>query len=878
MLTAKFKAEKIVPITILVVFFLLFALVQTTQAGGAYGWFSPKVKYINDTTPTSIGCLPNEASIDFWLVEKGTQTQISSNSGLWTVKVRDNKTSMTERTSTTFPAGVKASTPVCFDPNVNGLQIVVNDSDSYHRFKGPTLFPGLANLDSMKGKHFRGFLELEPKSDLTPSVESVSPNEQVFAGQPTFNVKTNSLSSSYGSNKVDLTRFYIINQADPDTAIAITDTTDRVAGANFNFTPTTPILNEGIYFWTFQQELNGATSTSKKTTPGFTWTFSQIPTSGSPTPMPFTIDKSAPTSTLNHSVISVSGSDATVEITNEASDTFGTLGTSAIAVYDGSLPVSSNSHVFVNTNNGTHTFTATLAIGKTYTVRATTTDSTGHITTSVRTITLSGSYAKPIINATNLTNTLPRVVEAFVNINGSSVTNWGTCWSMSNLSTTTFLTSGTCTHSTVTKNANFNINHSYSSIPNGGTVYMMAYAQNLGGTTTALFNQSLGTSSTNTLPVVEYTAPTTPLKSFSLDPGVKILGTGPDTGLLKHGICYFTSSTTRNATNIPTYIPSPGLVPANCRVWWNNANIFNSAYRNDFTGLAANTTYYFKVFAQNSIGWGYDIGEATTVAQSHSFIHLDNFYFTSPDFQVVQNETNFDANTNTYNSVPVRIAVLDESTDISASGPMRTIEYTATLFSNGTQFAQATGSVTANHPANVLNTANASSTRAYFNNVPLGTIRVVVELRNASGLPVGSVPSYDTKEKTMNLIHPDIPLDSIVGDETGSSSILIVDPQVKLWATPSLIRAGQSTTLNWSMNDVGADLQCEIAGPKTFSPGGTDGDGFHRFTANTSSNLTGTISSQPLQNTQFFRLKCVNGTDEFATTTRVNTIGTVQEI
>jgi hypothetical protein len=875
MLAANYKKGIITLVTFLFIVFLLPTLAQTSYAAGAYGWFAPKVNYISPT-PASLGCTTDESSIEFWLANSGTQNRITSNSGPWTVNIIDNKTSMQVIRTASFPVGRSTSTPLCFNPNENGLQIVVKSDPSsvFHPYEGPTLFPSVANLDSMKGKHFRGFLELELKSDVTPSVESTSANGQVFSGQPTLKIKTNSVTSSFGAKGVNLTRFYIRNAMDADTTYVYSTSATTTLGSELLFVPpinaTNPALPEGIYFWTFQQELNGATTTRKTSAPAYTWTFSQIPSSGAPSPLSFTIDRSAPTSTLNYSISSVAITSATVKITNEASDLFGNLGSSKITIYDGAVIHSSSTLNFVNTNDAIHTLNASLVIGKTYTVRATTTDSTGHVTTSETSFTLSGTYAKPIIDNLNLTDSVPHAIEARIQTNGSNVTSRGSCWSTSPLSASDFLTSPSakCTHSTtVISVSTFNLSNEYNSIPVDVQIFMMVYAKNLGGTTTEMFSKTLLKNATNTLPVIKYEPPTSPAKSYWIDPGILIEATGADSGLLKFGVCSFVSATSRDTADIQN-LANAASTPVNCRRWGATPTPNNWAYRAVYANASPNQTYFYKLYAQNSSGWAYDTGEASTAPLTLKFDHLSGY---SPYIRYTKDMSNFNNGNNTYNTIDVRVAAVDSSSDISTV-PRRIISFTAKLFKKDgavlTEIDSQSGTTTAHTPTEEPSALY--HTFVSFTDVPLGTYEIVVSFTGATNIPVVPASVYDSVTRNLILTHPSISFSTIVGDETSTGSSLIIDPQVKLWATPSLIRAGQSTTLNWSMNDVGADLQCEIAGPKTFSP--------HIFTANTADNLTGTTTSPSLQNTQLFKLKCENGTEEFSTTTRVNTIGTVQEI
>ena len=896
----------------LIIAFVLFSFsfflpgYSVEAASGAYGWFSPKVIYVSDT-PASVGCNANQASLEIWLVELGTQTQINNGAGEWNVKVRESKSNMNNiLEQENFTAGTKTSASgiVCFEPSKNGLQVSIKNSANYHQFNGPTLFPGTTDLDSMKGKHFRGFVELEPKIDSTPSIEAVLPDGEIFSGNPTFTLKTNSISNSYGANQVDTTRIFVINQTNTNDTTVFTDSTNRSIGTHSISTSGSTALDEGVYYWTFHQELNGITTTQKVS---FLWTFSQIPSSGAPTPLSFTIDKTPPTSAIDS--VSVSSiSPVTLIVSNPVGDKYAGLDKTTINVknqagdiiYSKTRDYSATNIVNIDTYEERVT-DADIVLGGTYRIYAVTVDNLGHsTTTSEKAITISGSYAKPIISGLNIdSSALPYKINATVNTNGSTVTNWGSCWSTNNLTAVTFFTdsSATCSHSGTPKSSDFfQINDSYNSMPVGTTIYYMAYAKNLGGTTTALMSNTISSNATNTLPAVEYVAPSE-LRSSSLNPGIKIISTGSSTTLQKHGICWFTSSGLRSSFDFTNSTSlNAKIADKTCRAW-NVSSPADWAYRNVFSMPSPNTKYYFKAFAQNSAGlWGYAEGEASTTALQYTFSHLTlpppKYPWFSPRIEYSTSTSNFNEDTETFNEVRVRVAAVDESSEYISTSTRRTVGYTAYMEydwdgvtnhnENWTGYDDTvTGVATTHYNGEDVQTSLVE--RSVFNDVPVGRIYVFVKFNSVQPSVSGPV-TYNSDHDYVTLTNPNIPLDSIVGDENSSSSVLILDPLLKLWASPTLVRAGQSTTLNWSMNNVGADLNCGIKGPRntsTFPVSGTGaGSGTYSFTVNhlTNSNLTGNISSGNLNNTQMFELKCINGTEEFSTTTRVNVLGTVEEI
>lgn len=882
----------------------VFSFNKVEANSGAYGWFSPKVIYVSDT-PATAGCAPDQASLEIWLVELNTQNQIAGNSGDWNVKVRNSKTDTSILSQKNLTAGTKTSAAeiICFDPSVNGLQVNVKESTSYHPFSGPTLFPNETNLDSMKGKHFRGFVELEPKSDGTPSVEAIYPDGDIVDGNPEFKIKTNSLSKSYGANMVDNTKIFVINQANTDKVVSYSDGTDYTSGILSIPTSGNLSLPEGVYYWTFHQELNGQTTTKKVS---LLWTFSQIPSSGAPAPLSFTIDRSAPNSEIEASVASIS--PVTLAVKNTVGDLYSGLDSTTINVEDlaGNLVYSETKEYkdATITHISTYEIEITdinITIGNTYNIYTETIDRLGHKkVTPKAAITILANYDKPVISDLNIDESaIPNKITAHVITNGSVVTKWGSCWSLKDLSEDAFFTdpSAICKHNINSQSGSFDIKDDHNSIPNGKLIFYMAYAENLGGRQIIKTSGTLiGTANAN--PIVEFVAPTSILAN-SLNPGIKIKSVG-SSALSKLGICYFNTSSSRDSSNISTLLESEPN-PSNCGVWSTNIKPDVFFYRKTFDSLLSpDTNYYFKVFAQNNDGnWGFANGEYKTNKVIYKFAHL---IWISPfifgEATNWEGNPNFNYQTETYNEVQVRVAADDQSTvPLINPNERRTVKYTVYLDYNWDKITEGRDDTWSGWDAKFTDTIsthiNGQKTNPVdllykfptFNNVPFGPIYTYVKFHDAdTSIPSGSTITYVPGSHFVTLPNLNIPSDSLIGSEGSGSSILVVDPGLKLWAEPNLVRVGESSTIKWSMTNMGSDLSCTIKGPKntnTFPTSGTGaGSGTYSFTFNhtTNTNLNGSISSGKLDSAQVFELKCLAGTEVFSTTTRVTTLGTIQEI
>ena len=396
------KKEHVTAIVFLLAIFF-FSFASSSEAAGSFGWFAPKVEYVKDNAAS---VCPGESSIEFSLVEKNTKSLISNSVSSWTVTRRKNDTNLTIVESRGFTAE-KTSTPICFDPVTDGFQIKVLNSANYWGFNGPTILPtGIAtDLNSMIGKHFKGYLQLESKSNTVPFVNSISPNTGFYSGAPTFQVITNSLTTLYGTSQVKSTKIFTVNQATPNTIYRATAPSTGAEGPRTIIAPTLiPAAEEGIFFWSFIQDLNGVSETKKLTSPARVWTFSSIPTSGSPDVMSFTIDKSDPTSVIKTPFIS-STTPLTLSVQNDVSDTYSGLATTTIFVKNsGSFIASAQKSFASGVNNSKNIFDfsgASIAKGETYDIYAITVDKLGNsITSNTVTYTIPSTLNLPTV--TNL--------------------------------------------------------------------------------------------------------------------------------------------------------------------------------------------------------------------------------------------------------------------------------------------------------------------------------------------------------------------------------------------------------------------------------------------------------------------------------------------
>ncbi len=880
-----FKAGRLLVITF-AFFALLFLNATTASATGSFGWFSPKVEYLNETS-----ACPGKASIEFQLVEKNTQNQITNPIGIWSIAVRDSSLTVL---STQNLNGQKVSSVVCFNPSTDGFQIKVNDSDSYHGFTGPTILPSgsAADLNTMIGKHFRGYLQLESMSNSVPFIEAISPNGAPYSGIPTFQVKNNSITNLYGVTGVKSTKLFIVNQTDTTTSYTQTIPTPSAANTITTITPNPTIIPsnmQGIFYWSFIQDLNGTALTKKLTSPAYQWTFSSIPSSGAPDVLSFTIDKSAPTSVINTPVIA-SVSPLSITVNNVANDALSGLASTRVYIKkaDGTPLANSLQSIAPNTFSYDANFTFTgggLVQGQTYLIYAVTIDNVGNsIITPEVSYTIPTTLAVPTLTNLTATSTTPPqyTFRAVISdTGGSSIVARGTCWTLdSTLAASAFIgnPSATCIETTESpaRTTNFAFSDNHNSIPTGSQIYYMAYAKNATGIGYTVVNNFGSAPSFSVVPTVKFETASDTIESNKLDPGLRILHTG-GLDLSRFGICMFGTAAARDSftyTNNAQIVALNASVPNSCKAW-GVAKPTSFVYRNLNTNLLAGQTYYFKVFAVNANGMGEDIGQITTPTKEYYFKHRIS---ESPKFNIL--DSDFNTVSNQYNNVRVQVVAVDGSSELD---PLvrRDVSFTARLDSdNDGSFDDGTivSTVTTHYPNDPFTSAYAKEIT--FTNVPLGLIRVEVTINEPDTfVPAQTNNTNRTLTAETVLKNPNFSIDNISGDETSSGSGFVVDPQLSLSVTPSIIRSGESTNLNWSMLNVNGDLSCRIAGPTSF-----DGDGVYTFThtyiATNPATISGSISSGALFSTQKFEFSC-NDTASgltYSTTTRVTVLGSAQEI
>ncbi len=910
---------------LIVIVSLLFAsfyyMSAPVEASEAYGAFAAKVSYLNSTTTLGIGCNINQASIEFWLVENNSENPINNSISNWSINLRDSVSNPVKIGGRTMTLGQKKSPAICFDPLKNGFQVIVDSSTNYQPIITPTIFPNTADtgaLSDMIGNHFRGYVQLDAKSSVLPMVEAVSPDQDAYDTDPNFRIKTNYLPNPYGVTGLSLSKIYVINQASSNV---YTNSINTIGGTGTRLLPGPSSLPEGHYFWTFHQEFNGNNTTQKLTPPATEWNFSNIPASGTPDPLSFTIDKSDPTSLINSFAIigiSTSTNTVTLSFTNSVNDTYSGLAYSTIYVENISTGFPVTEYIATRTfpNNTTASSTvfslSGLIKGNTYRFYTETGDNIGNILTSNYTNnTIPITFSAPVVDFYSASSSkiytgvgviynsafYAHATTTDSHNNILPITKRGVCWGISpaNLATSTIFTTSSCKY---TSNLTFDSQNRYftyfvgSGLMSSTTYYFRMLAQNIEGwgfsplgATTTKPNPYGDASSTPSLPTVKFEPPasTTPT---TLNPSVRIETAG-NLVINEYGLCYSVDSTEISAMD-PSQLSNPvylALWSSRCHLAGPLAtttplpHISKNSKPYTFAGLAPNTPHYFKVFAINSLGAGTATGTATTLNLNYDFRNFNSVtYGISP--RVVINDSDFNSIDEVYEKIEVQIAAYDKSYDCCTYPGQRVVDYQVDLdiANNLSVDDTETGTISLDKSSTTPNFIS-----IYFYDVPLGEIKVTSNINE----PISPLYPQDISVSTdkqrsviITLNNPNLLIDDVSGSDTSSSTEIILDPNLSISVDKPLLRVGQDTNINWNMDNTTSSLECKIYGPSTFGSGGVYSF-THNYIVSGVPTSTGSVGSGVLNNTQIFKFECMSvldNTQVFSTTTRVTVIGLPREI
>jgi hypothetical protein len=405
---------------------------------------------------------------------------------------------------------------------------------------------------------------------------------------------TNSVGTSYGSQVTFTTSSCLVPTVTTTAASNITETT-AISGGNVTADGGATVTARGVCWSTTTNPTTANSKTSNGTgtgsytssltglTSGTVYYVRAYATNSAGTSygnqMTFTTTACIPPSETTAAVTNITQSTASSG-GNVTSDGGGAVTSRGVCWNINSSPTTSNSKTSDGTGTGTFTSSITgLASGTKYYVRAYAINSSGTSYGNQDTLTTAVFLLPTVTTAvvTNITMTTATSGGNVTSDGGAAVTVKGVCWSTS--SNPTIVNSKT---SDGTGTGSFTSN--LTALTAGTVYYVRAYATNSVGTSYG--NQvSFTTTQANTLPTVTTTAVSN-ITQTTATSGGNVTSDG-GAAVTVRGVCWSTSTNPTTANSKTSDGSGTG------------------SYTSSLTGLTANTIYYVKAYAKNSVGTSY---------------------------------------------------------------------------------------------------------------------------------------------------------------------------------------------------------------------------------------------------------------------------------
>ncbi len=846
----------------------------------AYGYFSSLVDYIDDSS----ACAPDEVSFDIWLVNPNTKTPVSGSVGdWWYVDIRDNSDGSYLRTNW---VGVdkNKSDRFCIDIDNEKIDIGVYDSPDYHYFGSVSVNfteHTQESRDEMKGKHFRGYVELASFSETTPYVEALFPTHYVTSYLPDFQIRVNTISNIYNASTLRKAGVYFVND---DGSFKFQIDVDDYGGVGDRYVPFPTEVDDGWYYWTPLVQLDGYVETEKTSWPGYTWYTSETPFYGLVDLPYFGIDRTEPTATLNSITIATStDNEVTVVVDHTAEDSMLGVATTTIYVIDVAASTTNAIEIAYDSNyiysvNELVSIT-NLEKGKTYGFYSRTRDWLNQIFTTPTTyLTIPNNPTVIDPTSTNIATTSANLGATVDSDGGSPVIDRGTCFDVVD----TFA-SEVC----ASEGSGLGVfSHFRGGMTENTTIYFRGYAENVAG---------IGYSTTS---------------SFST------LGYGPIINNL--GV----DNLTMTDANLRADIVSKNGSEINQHGFcWNEGGSYNSSdpthqcqlfglgdegqFNYSLSSLTADTTYSYIAVAENdSDATASGVFTFTTLKLPAVTIHpADNITGSSADLHATLDD---DGNGpisrhgfcwnegGSYNSLVAACPNLGSSIS-SGSGFGLTLNsllpntiYSFIAYAENAGGKYETGELqftTTSLPPTVSLTADPSTVNDGY--------PVMLEWTSVDADSCSS-PDFNTGGNTSGYVSVtpsgdttyNITCSGSGGDTPDSVDVtvnygplILVDPELEMTVRPNVVRAGDSVNLEWKINNVPQPLDCEITGPTGLA---SDPQASFSHTPQPSpvTESTGVVTSGPLFAEQTFTFTCVDAitpTETYSTSTEVMVVGGAYE-
>jgi len=235
-----------------------FALTAFAALPAASGWLSPRFEYIDNNLPAE--CNPSiQSGLEIELVDYNGNP-VSSN-GAWKVYVSGN---VVENIS----ANNNKSGVFCLNPITSNLQVKVAGNDTYREFSGPVIEPdnsGSGSLSDLKGKHFKGYVQLTEVSDSPTVVASGIDTDEFIPGTSKFIITSAGFNTTQNNeisaNQISKTIIAIQNSGTSGRSFDKAFSFNNAIGQGSNqFEITADKFSDagdGVFYWVGLQNLNG---------------------------------------------------------------------------------------------------------------------------------------------------------------------------------------------------------------------------------------------------------------------------------------------------------------------------------------------------------------------------------------------------------------------------------------------------------------------------------------------------------------------------------------------------------------------------------------------------------------------------------------------
>ncbi len=251
---------KIGLISTLLSFVFLFFTSTVSADNALSGWISPRFEYVDNNLPTE--CDPSKLSgIEIELVDY-SGNPVSSN-GAWKVYISGSVVQ-------NIPANNNKSGVFCLNPSMSSIQIKVAGNSSYREFSSPVIEPDDSNsgssLSDLKGKHFKGYVQLTEVSDSPTVIASGIDTTDIFIpGTSKFIITSGGFSTAQNNDisasQISKTIIAIQNSGDSGITFDKAFSFNYPAGQGSNqFNISADKFSgagDGVFYWIGLQNLNG---------------------------------------------------------------------------------------------------------------------------------------------------------------------------------------------------------------------------------------------------------------------------------------------------------------------------------------------------------------------------------------------------------------------------------------------------------------------------------------------------------------------------------------------------------------------------------------------------------------------------------------------